>query len=332
MQKMLNILKNHSAKLITILLIILFVVIYYLDAIFITIYPGHAGVLFHRFFNRGTVTDHSYGEGVNAIFPWDKMFIYDIRSQNIIQEIKVLSQNGLTIKVQVAIRFRPDTHALPYLHQKVGPNYPTKIIIPSTISAVREVIGKYTPEQIYTTKRDIIQDEILVETIEETGRLPIIYNTIIVQSIKLPEEINNAIETKLRQEQEFLAYTFRIQKETAEKERKKIEAEGIKIFQNTVAESLSENLLRWKGIEAARKLAQSNNTKIVVFGGTGQGGVPIFLNSPETTAGTDKTTSPGLNSQEAIKTLPAQEVSEPAMPTPSHRTLPERSSIITSAP
>jgi len=275
-------LQRHAIKIALGLLIFLFFLVFFFDSIFITVYPGHAGVLFKRFFNRGTV-QQAYGEGVNIIFPWDKMYIYETRVRKLIQEVNVLTMNGLTVGIKVSVRYHPDRGHLPLLHQLVGPDYDEKIIVPATISSVREVIGKYTPEELYTSKRHVIQDEVLIEAIQETGRLPIIYDAIIVESILLPPQINDAIEAKLRQEQIFLEYAFRLKREQAEVDRKRIEAEGIRTYQQIIAQSLTKDLLKWQGIQASLDLAKSPNAKVVVFG-SGEGGLPLILNTAENPA------------------------------------------------
>ncbi|MBU0973642.1 MAG: prohibitin family protein [Proteobacteria bacterium] len=258
-------------------LISLFAVFYLWDSIIVTVYPGHTGVKFRRFFNKGTVIEKSFKEGVHFLLPWNKMYVYDVRIQKLKQEVEVLSQNGLTIKVVVSVRYYLLKNEVPLLHQKVGEDYRDKVIIPSTISSVREVIGKYLPEQLYTTARHVIQDEILVGTIEETGRLPIIYSDMIIELIKLPDMINLAIETKLKHQQEYLEYQYKLLKTTAEKERLIIEATGIREYQQIIAQSLSEPLLKWQGIQATKEIATSTNSKIIVIGG--KDGLPIILNT-----------------------------------------------------
>lgn len=272
-------LKKNRVFFIVFGLVCLFAFFYLWDSIVITIFPGHAGVYFRRFLNKGTVIEKSYQEGVHFIWPWNEMYIYDVRIQEFKQKVEVLSQNGLTIMAVVSVRYYLLKDEIPLLHQRVGKNYKDKVIIPSTISSVREVIGKYLPEQLYTTARHIFQDEILVGTVEETGRLPIVYSDIIIEVIKLPDMINKAIETKLRQQQEFLEYQFKILKAQEEKKRKIIEASGIKEFQKIITESLSDPLLTWQGIQATKDIATSENAKIIIIGG--KDGLPIILNTED---------------------------------------------------
>jgi len=141
--------------------------------------------------------------------------------------------------------------------------------------------------ELYTTARHLIQDEILVEAIEETGRLPIIYAAMIIEVIQLPEMINRAIETKLKHQQEFLEYQYKILKAEEEKKRLIIEATGIKQFQLIVAESLSQPLLTWQGIQATKDIAQSENSKIIIIGG--RDGLPVILNTGDTPRASEQT-------------------------------------------
>ncbi|MBF0574046.1 MAG: prohibitin family protein [Desulfamplus sp.] len=275
--------KKNSLLVIVVSLIVLFLIVYLADLIFITIYPGYAGVLFKRIFDSGTVMNKVYDEGLNIIAPWNKMYVYDVRIQEKKQCVSVLSQNGLTIEVVVSLRYHIERDKTPILHKKVGPKYEEKIIIPSIISSVREVVGEYLPEEIYTTARHLIQDKLLVEVVEETGRIPIIYDDVIVENIMLPELINNAIELKLKQQQQYLEYEFRVKKAEREIERKEKEAIGISNFQKIVTESLSPDLLKWKGIMATLELAKSSNTKVIIVGG-GENGLPIIFNADTATS------------------------------------------------
>lgn len=270
--------KKRSGIIIIALLIALFVFVVLIDYILVTIYPGEAGVLFRRLIKPGTVIDKVYDEGLQTIFPWNEMYVYDIRIQEKKQTVDVLSRNGLTIQVVVSIRYHLVRGQLPYLHKRVGPEYLDKIIIPSIISSVREVVGEYRPEEIYTTARHLIQDKLLIEQIEETGRIPIVYDDVIVENIKLPTIINNAIEMKLKQQQEFLEYEYRLKKAEREIERKQKEAIGIKQYQNIISESLSPELLEWKGIMATLELSKSDNSKVIIVG-SGKNGLPIIFNA-----------------------------------------------------
>jgi regulator of protease activity HflC (stomatin/prohibitin superfamily) len=216
-----------------------------------------------------------YPEGIRFIFPWDKFFIYNVRIQELKHEMYVLSKNGLTFHLNLSIRYRPEYEFVGLLHKRVGPESPQKVIIPQVESVLRTTIGKYLPEEVYTTKRAVIQKYLLEASAQVSSKF-IIIDEVIIRQIELPSQIKEAIENKLTQQQKAEAYEFIIEREKKEKIRKKIEAQGIQTFQRIVATTLTDRLLAWKGVEATLALAQSDNTKVVVIG-RGKDGLPIIL-------------------------------------------------------
>ena len=151
-----------------------------------------------------------------------------------------------------------------------------KVIQPAMRAVAREVIAKYLPEEFNTTKREEIQLEIETRLTEKLSNNYIQLNDVLIRNIELPLTLEQAIERKLQQEQESLEYEFRIEKASKEADRQRIEAEGIRDFQNIVSQSISDDLLQWKGIEATTVLANSNNAKVVVIG-SGESGLPLIL-------------------------------------------------------
>ncbi|MCX7980736.1 MAG: prohibitin family protein [Bacteroidia bacterium] len=240
-----------------------------------TIEAGHLGVLF-RPFGGGVDTKQTYGEGFHLIAPWNSLIEYDVRLQEKEEAMDVLARNGLNIHIDVSVRFAPVASELPLLHREIGPDYMEKIVLPQIRASTRKVIGKYLPEELYSTKRDQIQEEIYHETDSLLRAKHIHLDAVLIRSVKLPQSIAEAIERKLRQEQEAMEYEFRIQKEQKEAERKRIEALGIKQFQDIVSSGLNPYLLRWKGIEATQALANSQNTKIIIIGSP-KDGLPLIL-------------------------------------------------------
>lgn len=241
----------------------------------VTIDAGHGGVLF-RTFGGGIDTENTYGEGFHFIAPWNKMVLYETRQQEIAEELNVLSSNGLEIRVDVSAWYQPLNSELGFLHGTIGTDYLHRVVIPSLRSSARSVIGRYTPEQIYSSKRDVIQDEIYVETKKLLDDKHVQLNQILIRSIILPATIKNAIEGKLKQEQESLEYEFKLQIAQKEAERQRIEAEGKATANRVLSASITSNILRDKGIEATLKLANSPNAKIVVIGNSADG-MPLIL-------------------------------------------------------
>ncbi|WP_299534214.1 prohibitin family protein [Ulvibacterium sp.] len=243
---------------------------------FVNIGAGEAGVLWKRFAG-GVVTDKPpLGEGFHIVAPWNKVYIYEVRRQEIFEKMKVLSSNGLDIQLDASAWYMPKAEELGKLHQKIGDNYLDRILLPTIRSAARSVVGRYTPEQLYSSKRDAIQQEIFEETKKIVDNQYIILDEILVRDVTLPPTIKEAIERKLKQEQESLEYEFRLEKAEKEAQRQRIEAQGKADANRILSASLTDKILQDKGIEATLQLSQSPNAKVVVVGSSGDG-LPLIL-------------------------------------------------------
>ena len=283
---------RHALSLGIIILLILVGIAALSPRMFITIEAGHVGVLFKRF-HGGTDIERPYDEGFHIIAPWDSMFIYDARYQNQASVIDAHTKDGLNLKVDVAFRFRIEKRNVQQLHKFVGPDYVEKLILPVLGARVREEVAKYTPEDVYSTDRNKIQEDIREKVrnefnmtaeadtlLERTQFLEI--NEIFLRDVVLPEGLQKSMVEKNQQEQMALEYKFRIDREEQEAKRKRIEAEGIRDFANIVKDGITDRYLMWRGIDATLNLAQSNNSKVIVIG-AGKTGLPILLGNLDST-------------------------------------------------
>ena len=260
---------------IAIVVIVIIAVIMFWSRMTVTIDAGHAGVLFETF-SGGVDTTNTYSEGFHFLAPWNEMIIYETRQQETAEDMNVLSSNGLEIKADVSAWYKPEYAKIGLLHANIGKDYLRRVVIPALRASARSVIGRYTPEQIYSTKRDAIQDEIYEEARVILSEKYVDLTQILIRSIVLPSTIKSAIEGKLKQEQESLEYEFKLQKAQKEAKRQIIDAEGKAEANRILNASLTSNILREKGISATVKLAESNNTKIVIIGNS-DGGMPLIL-------------------------------------------------------
>jgi regulator of protease activity HflC (stomatin/prohibitin superfamily) len=252
------------------------IAIIFLSKSTVTIDAGEAGVLWKRF-DGGVVTDQPpLGEGFHFVAPWNNVIIYEVRQQELYETMKVLSSNGLDILLETSTWYLPKESELGELHQQIGENYLDRIIKPALRSAARSVVGRYTPEELYSSKRDVVQNEIFEETKLILKNQHIQINEVLVRDVTLPPTIKDAIERKLKQEQESLEYEFRLV--TAQKEAEKviIEAQGKADANKILSASLTDKILQDKGIEATLELANSPNSKVIVIG-SGDSGMPIIL-------------------------------------------------------
>jgi len=242
----------------------------------VTIGSGEAGVLY-KTFGGGVVTDQPpLGEGFHIVAPWNKVFIYEVRQQEVFEKMQVLSSNGLEIKLDASAWFEPKREFLGKLHQEKGTEYVNRVLLPTIRSAARSVVGRYTPEQLYSSKRDAIQAEIYEETKKIVDGQYIQLNEILVRDVTLPGTIKEAIERKLKQEQESLEYEFRLVTAKKEAEKVTIEAQGKADANKILSASLTDKILQDKGIDATLELAKSPNSKVVVVG-SGDSGLPLIL-------------------------------------------------------
>lgn len=247
------------------------------NSTFLTIKPGETGVLFKKF-SGGLEKDIIYGQGFHVVAPWNTMFIYNVKEQTAEEKMNVLDKNGLSIAVDVTVRFNPFPNKIGYVHERFGKAYIQTLVVPEVRSAVRQVMGRYSAEEIYSTKRQEVETNIINEA-EETLSSDINnvkMNALLIREVILPVNIKNAIELKLGQEQESLAYEFKLSKETKEAQRKKIAAEGEATANRIINSSLTPELLKMRGIEATLELAKSPNSKTIIIG-SGKNGMPLIL-------------------------------------------------------
>ena len=257
----------------TIIILIIAVIVVVKSSV--TIGPGEGGVVFNTR-GDGIDTENTYGEGFHLILPWNRMIVRKVRQQSISDEMNVLSVNGLEVKVSGTVWYEPEFSNLGKLIKTKGEDYERELLDPAINAAARSVVGRYTPEQLYSSKRDVIEQEILDEVASVLKDQFLIVKRVLVEDVKLPPTIRTAIETKLKQEQESLEYEFRLAKAKKEAERQKIDAEGKATANKILSASLNDKILQEKGIEATLKLSESPNSKVIVIG-SGKNGMPIIL-------------------------------------------------------
>ena len=255
---------------------LIFVIAFY-RSLFFTILPGERAVVFRKF-TTGLDKTHVLGPGFHAKAPWNTVYTYDVTENQVEETLDVLDKNGLSISVDISVRFHPKYDKIGYIYEVFQLEYVQRLVIPEVRSTVRQVMGRHTAEEIYSTKRSAVEKEITQETERILGKEGnnIVMRAMLIRSIKLPEQIRMAIENKLKQEQEALAYQFKLNKEQSEAERKRIAAIGEAEANRIVNSSLTRNLLKMRGIEATTTLAASENAKVIVIGNN-EDGLPLIL-------------------------------------------------------
>jgi regulator of protease activity HflC (stomatin/prohibitin superfamily) len=304
--------KNRARIILRTLVILAFIIVIW-PYVTIVIPAGQVGVLFRPLFG-GTSTSRPLGEGLNLFLPWNRVTLYDSRIQFKKSSFEAVTADGLHINIGIVYRYRIHTSVVGRLHKIVGPNFPAILMDPAINSVVRLETSKYLVGQIYSELRKEVQENIYKRVVDSTNRNMISASTvpspeddfsgkialfslnketeknyaplvelvdIQITEVRLPDRVRQAIEKKEEQEQLQLEYRFRIEREKLESQRKRIEAIGIRDFQLAVQAGISDNYLRWRGIEATLQLATSPNSKTVIIGG-GRTGMPLILNTDDT--------------------------------------------------
>jgi len=239
----------------------------------ITVIPaGHVGVkdLF------GIVSSDVLSPGIRIVLPFTRVVKMSIKTREVKETAEVPSKEGLIMDLEGSLLYRLDPEKADDIYRKIGKDYEAIAVEPQIRSAIREITASYEAKVLYSAERERISKETLELFQKTAGGRGIIAEAVLLRKIGLPDVVANAIQEKLRREQESEQMKFVLQKELQEAERKRIEAQGIADFQRIVAAGISPALLEWKGIEATEKLAMSPNSKVVVIG-SGKNGLPIIL-------------------------------------------------------
>ncbi|HEX3319234.1 MAG TPA: prohibitin family protein [Terriglobales bacterium] len=233
---------------------------------------GHVGVL--TLFGR--VTGEALPEGLHLINPFKSNHELSVRTQEIKESASVPSSEGLVMNLDTSLIFHLNPDKAAEVYQKIGPTYTTVFIEPNLRAAIREATASHSANALYSGEREMVANQIREQLTALLGQRGIVVESVLLRDIQLPQTLKFSIEAKQQAEQEALAMNFRLQKEKQEAERKRIEAAGIRDFQQIVAQGISSQLLEWKGIEATETLAKSPNSKVVVIG-SGKNGLPLIL-------------------------------------------------------
>jgi len=295
-------------------LLILFCIFLFLFNRMVIIVGAGEGAVFYRLFFGGTVTTRVYGEGIHFIYPWDKLNVYNVRFQQVPHNFYVLTKHGLKVELFISIRYRPEYKLLGILHKNVGPDYLNTVVIPEIENVLRVLIGRLDAEEVYMTKESLIE-KALNDAIEQIAQRFIEVDNVIIKKIVLPPVVESAIQAKIEQQHKSDEYEFKLEKETREKERKRIEAEGLTLFHK----SLTPEVLHWMAIQATLKLAESANAKTIIIGNK-ESGLPIIGSLPLDQLSDSAQPEPILNKESLPTAENAPEIPKDSAPAVSPKT------------
>ena len=267
----------------------LFIIIVLYPRIVHTIQPGHLGVKWFRFFGGTDVSAEGViPEGLALTFPWDRLYIYDARLRSLSVEVEGLSSDGLKVSVNFVARYTIMGNKVGYLHKSIGPNYEETLLKPQLRELALSYLSKNQASDLYSDRRSRVQKSIEAQFSESMKSVAsntdftgyyVKTEDVLMAHVRLPDFVARAIEEKEKVRHINESYEFRLMLEDKERRRKRLEAEGIRSFQEIIAPGITESYLRWRGIQATLELSKSNNTKVVIIGD--KDGLPIILNTED---------------------------------------------------
>src|SRR2546428_8433753 len=249
-----------------------FIIVILLFSAVTRVSTGHVGVL--TLFGR--VTGEVLPEGIHVINPLKTNNEMSIQTETIKESANEPSSEGLMMNLDTSLIYKLNPEKSADVFQKIGANYESVVIEPMLRAAIREATASHSANALYTGEREMVGKQIYDQLTTQLGQRGLLVENVLLRDIQLPATLKASIESKQQAEQEALAMNFRLQKEKQEAERKRIEAGGIRDFQQIVAQGISPQLLEWKGIEATENLAKSVNSKVVVIGNS-KNGLPLIL-------------------------------------------------------
>ncbi len=235
------------------------------------VHTGHVGVV--SVFGR--VTGRTLSEGIHLVNPASSVTELSIKTQEIKERANVPSKEGLIMGLEASILYHLDPAAAATVFQQVGPTFAEVLLVPNFRSAIRAITAGNTAASLYSDGREQIAQQILEDVRRQVAPRGIVVENVLLRDLQLPESLKHAIEAKQQAQQEAQRMEFVLQREKQEAERKRVEAAGIKDFQDIVSQGISEKLLEWKGIEATMELVKSQNSKVIIVGNS-KNGLPLI--------------------------------------------------------
>ena len=223
----------------------------------------------------GQVSDSTLSPGVHLLNPFSDVVTFSTRLQDIKETVDTTSKEGLNFKLDVSLQYRLDPQKAGDVYQKLGENE-KEIIVSRFRSLIRQITANYDLQAIYGEKRPEIAQLLSQVMTQQLQPLGFIVEETLLRNIILPDNIQAAIQAKVAAEQENQKLDLEIIKTKKEGERKKVEAQGIAVAQKILSEGLTDKILKLKAIEATQKLAESQNSKIIIIGG-GEDKLPLIL-------------------------------------------------------
>jgi regulator of protease activity HflC (stomatin/prohibitin superfamily) len=190
---------------------------------------------------------------------FDHATAYSVRSQEREERLDVQSVDGLGITLDTSIRFHVVPNEVVALDMELGPDYYAVLLGPTLRSQARRVVGRFKPDEIYSSQRELIEREIRSGVEAAIKGRHIQLEAVLVRNVGLPAQIQQKITDKLASEQEALQMKFVLAKQEAEDKQRlmqtQAEAERQKIHDQQAADT--QRAQAQAGADAVRISAQA---------------------------------------------------------------------------
>jgi len=218
----------------------------------------------------GVVSDQTRSPGLSLKNPFTSVHIFSVKTLEVLESSAVPSKEGLIVSLDVSILYHMQSNMANQIYKTIGDDYLNVFIVPQLRSYIREITSRYDAKALYTTGRDNVTIEIFNALEPKLMERGIVLEKVLLRDLRLPSTVTDAIEQKLKAEQEALQMQFVLQKETLEAQRKTIEATGIASAQKIINSNLTEAYLKWYWIGALKE------DKNVIYVPIGQDGIPLM--------------------------------------------------------
>jgi regulator of protease activity HflC (stomatin/prohibitin superfamily) len=161
-------------------------------SIFVTVPPGHRGVLLQL----GAVQTNPLGEGLHVLTPFTQsIVVMDVRTQKYEVDASAATKDLLDVTTKVAVNFHLDPAQVNIVYQTIGPDYESTVIAPAVQELVKATTAKFNAEELIT-QRETVKQQIEQALKDRLAPRNIFVETISITDFQFPKEFSDSIVAK----------------------------------------------------------------------------------------------------------------------------------------
>ncbi|MBQ3330209.1 MAG: prohibitin family protein [Ruminococcus sp.] len=216
---------------------------------FVVVDAGHTGVVV----TLGKVNEGVLQEGIHMKIPFVQNVVkIDNRIQKLEVQTEAFSKDLQSVDTKLAINYRVDTSKSYSIYKNIGANYEDVLVTPAVNEVLKAITATYTAEET-VTNRALISDGLVTGLNEKLNSIGLYVTDVNIIDFDFSEAFITAIEEKQVAQQQLLkAETDKktvVTNAEAEAEAVKVRADGEAEANDTIAKSLTDEVLEYKKIE-----------------------------------------------------------------------------------